>query len=96
MGMQVPFTGNADFRNMTDEADLLIGAVDQYTALTLNEQGTQAAAITKVEVEATSNGGEEPNPVDFTLNRPFALLIKEKSTGVILFAGAVNNVLRTN
>jgi serpin B len=87
MGMQIPFTDQADFRNMTEWNGLFIGSVTQKTALSLNEQGTQAAAITKIEMWG-SNGDD--NYVDFVLNRPFAFLIKEKSTGVILFAGAVN------
>ena len=89
MGMQVPFTGLADFRNMTGEKGLFIGSVQQKTALTLNEQGTQAAAITKIEMLGSPGNDDS---VDFVLNRPFAFLIKEKSTGVILFAGAVNRL----
>lgn len=89
MGMQIPFTDQADFRNMTEWNGLFIGSVTQKTALSLNEQGTQAAAITKIEMLG-SNGDD--NYVDFVLNRPFAFLIKEKSTGVILFAGAVNRL----
>ena len=89
MGMQIPFTDQADFRNMTEWNGLFIGSVTQKTALSLNEQGTQAAAITKIEMWG-SNGDD--NYVDFVLNRPFAFLIKEKSTGVILFAGAVNRL----
>ena len=91
LGMQLPFTDLADFQNMTNKGSLCIGKVDQKTALMLNEQGTQAAAITKVEMWASSNG-TEPEPVDFIINRPFAFLIKENSTGVILFAGAVNKL----
>lgn len=89
MGMQIPFTDQADFRNMTEWNGLFIGSVTQKTALSLNEQGTQAAAITKIEMWG-ANGDD--NYVDFVLNRPFAFLIKEKSTGVILFAGAVNRL----
>ena len=89
MGMQIPFTDQADFRNMTEWNGLFIGSVTQKTALSLNEQGTQAAAITKIEMWG-SNGDD--NYVDFVLNRPFAFLIKEKSTGVILFARAVNRL----
>ena len=66
MGMQIPFTGLADFSN-------------------------QAAAITKVEFIATDNA-ESSKPIIFTLNRPFAFLIKENSTGCILFTGAIDKL----
>ena len=91
MGMQIPFTGLADFRNMTEDVDLAIGKVNQKTALVLNEQGTQAAAVTEIQLIATATGNE-PQPVYFKLNRPFAFLIKENSTGAILFAGAINKL----
>ena len=91
MGMQIPFTGLADFRNMTEEAALAISKVNQKTALMLNEQGTQAAAVTKVEFDVVSTE-DEPQPVNFILNRPFAFLIKENSTGAILFTGIVNSL----
>lgn len=90
MGIQKAFTQQADFRNMTDETDLFISRVDQKTAITLHEQGTQAAAVTKVEKPSTAY--KPPQPIEFTLDRPFAFLIKEKSTGVILFAGAINKL----
>ena len=71
--------------------DLAISKVNQKTALMLNEQGTQAAAVTEVELAETS-AGNEPQPIYFILNRPFAFLIKENSTGAILFAGAINKL----
>ena len=91
MGMQIPFTGLADFRNMCKDVALAISKVNQKTALMLNEQGTQAAAITKVEFIATDNA-ESSKPIIFTLNRPFAFLIKENSTGCILFTGAIDKL----
>ena len=89
MGIQTAFIGLADFSNMTESTGLFISAVEQKTALILNETGTTAAATTAIELSAISTG-EEPVPLDFKLNRPFAFIIKEKSTGAILFAGAIN------
>ncbi len=91
MGMQIPFTGLADFSNMCKDVALAISKVNQKTALMLNEQGTQAAAITKIELFGINNA-ESPKPIIFTLNRPFAFLIKENSTGCILFTGAIDKL----
>ena len=91
MGIQTAFIGLADFSNMTEDVDLFISKVEQKTALILNESGTSAAATTIIEETVTSNGNE-PEPLDFKLNRPFAFIIKEKSTGAILFAGAINKL----
>ena len=88
MGMQKAFTDTADFGNMTDATVLPIGKVNQKTALMLTKQGTQTATT-------TMQWGVVPGmveSVDFVLNRPFAFLIWERSTGVILFAGVVNKL----
>lgn len=91
MGMQTPFTGSANFHAMVSDADVCIGKVNQKTALSVNEQGTQATAVTEVQMLLTG-GDFTPTLTEFNLNRPFAFLIKEKSTGVILFAGTVNKL----
>jgi serpin B len=49
----------------------------------VDELGTEAAAVTIVEFEKTSL---PMNPY-FVANKPFLFIIREKSTGVILFAG---------
>ena len=96
MGIQTAFIGLADFSNMTEDVDLFISKVEQKTALILNESGTSAAATTIIEEtvteETVTSNGNEPEPLDFKLNRPFAFIIKEKSTGAILFAGAINKL----
>jgi hypothetical protein len=54
----------------------------------VDEEGTEAAAVTSVDVMAT---GESPIQV-FTVDRPFLFVIREKSTGVILFIGEIGEI----
>ena len=90
MGMGIAFSpGVADFSRMSD-ADAFISFVDQFTYISTDEEGTEAAAVTVVGVELTSI--QEPRNITFHANRPFIYLIREKSTGAILFMGAVKNV----
>ena len=89
MGMQKAFSDTAEFGNMTDKAALPIGKVNQKTAMMLTKQGTQTATTMK-QLGIISWNGEET--ADFYLSRPFAFLIWERSTGVILFAGVVNKL----
>jgi len=54
----------------------------------VNEEGTEAAAVTIVAIELTSVGNE-PQKIPFIVNKPFLFAITEKDTGAILFIGKV-------
>lgn len=89
MGMGVAFSpGQADFSRMSD-LEAFISFVDQFTYISTDEEGTEAAAVTVVGVELTSVGPSRE--VLFNANHPFIYLIREQSTGAILFMGAVKN-----
>lgn len=85
MGMPQPFTDDADFAGMTPSNNLKISDVYHKAFIEVNEQGTEAAAATAVVVTMKSFVLEK----FFTANRPFLFLIKEKSTGTILFMGRI-------
>lgn len=85
LGMTDAFDPNmADFMNMSD-TPLFIDFVKQNTFLKLNEEGTEAAAVTVVGMKDNAVGPVEY--ISFRADRPFIYMIKEKSTGIILFMG---------
>jgi len=87
VGIQRIFDSNlAEFANISN-VDLYVTDVIQKTFVEVNEEGTEAAAVTGIEVAAT---GSVPS-VQFFANRPFLYLIKEKSTGMILFIGRMDD-----
>ena len=86
MGMQEAFTPSADFSGMADE-DLFISLLQQFTYVKVNEEGTEAAAVTVGGMDVAAPRTKYGN--SFYVDRPFIFLIKEKSTGVILFMGKV-------
>jgi len=89
MGMEIAFTDRADFTRLFEEKyGLMISKVIHKAVIEVNEEGTEAAAITGVEVSLTSLPPKKPV---LTLNRPFIFFIKEKHTGAILFAGKLSN-----
>jgi serpin B len=58
----------------------------------VNEEGTEAAAVTSVEIGVTSVGpGNEV--IYFRADKPFVLAIKEKNTSAIMFMGMLENPL---
>ncbi|MDP4277441.1 MAG: serpin family protein [Bacteroidota bacterium] len=85
MGMPQAFTDQADFSNISDW-EILISKVLHKTYIEVTEEGTKAAAVTSTEIVATSI------PPQVTVNKPFLFLIREKGTGVILFAGKMGAV----
>lgn len=89
MGMGIAFTDDADFSGINPAEDLLISKVLHHSFLEVNEEGTEAAAVTVVEVGVTS-APVEPEVIPFIVNKPFLFAIHERSTGAILFMGMIN------
>lgn len=85
MGMGIAFTGQADFSRLFEEPlDLYISRVIHQAVIEVNEEGSEAAAATAVEIMETSL---PPEPQIITINQPFIFMIREKFSGTILFAG---------
>lgn len=84
MGMVDPFGDLADFSGMTPE-NVGIGDVLHKTFISVDENGTEAAAATAVGYGGGGGGG--PGPMELYMDRPFLFLIREKATGTILFMG---------
>jgi len=81
LGMGIAFNG-ADFSGISD-VPLCISNVKQKTYIDVNEAGTEAAAVTVVEMPTSV-------PEMFMANRTFLFVIQEESTGVVLFMGKIN------
>jgi serine protease inhibitor len=86
LGMRTPFTTSADFTPMSPLGrSLLISQVRQKTFVNVDEEGTEAAAVTVVGVvEAAA-----PIPRTMRVDRPFIFAIRERLTGTVLFLGKV-------
>ena len=91
MGIMDLFTSNADLSGMNGTGGLYVSKVKHKTYIDVNEEGTEVAAVTAVEVSYTS--ADPDAPLFFTLDKPFIFIIREKSTGVILFEGILRNPL---
>jgi serpin B len=87
LGMGIAFDPNAaDFtRIYSDTWRLYISRVKHKTFVDVNEEGTEAAAATSVEVGVTSM------PPMIAVDRPFLFAIREKLSGTILFIGIVKD-----
>jgi serpin B len=77
--------GEGSLTGINDDPRLCVGEIRQKSFVEVNEEGTEAAAVTIVGVEETSVGPS------FRADRPFLYLIRERSTGAILFVGRMDN-----
>ncbi|HOW50835.1 MAG TPA: serpin family protein [bacterium] len=72
--------------NMADQGEgLYVSEVKHKTYIEVNEQGTEAAAVTSVEV------GETSVPEGFYATKPFVFVIRDDRSGTILFMGKVED-----
>jgi len=88
LGMEVAFNPSlADFTRMYKDGGIYIDKVKHKSFVEVNEEGTEAAAATVVEMKLTSVGS------GFTLriDRPFIFAIRENHSGTILFIGKIVN-----
>jgi len=93
MGMPLAFSQQADFSKMTGDKDLFISQVVHKAYVDVNEEGTEAAAATGVEMSLTALPLETPV---FRADRPFVFVIKDNGTGAILFMGRMANPVEGN
>jgi len=84
MGMPLAFSGGADFTGMHGRGGIWIDTVIHQANITVNEEGSEAAAATAVIV--TKSGGWT-----FRADHPFLFLIRDRATGAVLFMGRVTN-----
>jgi len=83
MGMGKAFSDEADFSGMSDEG-LCISNVLHKAIIEVNEEGSEAAGVTVVEMKETAAILDPPS---FIADRPFLFFITEDITGTILFMG---------
>lgn len=81
LGMAEAFTDRADFSGI--RYDIFINRVLHKAVIEVNEEGSEAAAATVVEMIETA----ALEPLQFIADRPFIFLIAEEETGSILFMG---------
>ena len=93
LGMAGAFSDEADFSGMMAAAGprrrFAISDVRQSAYIDVSEEGTEAAAVTSIGIQATSVrvGGVE----QFVADHPFLAVLRDDQTGAILFIGQVTD-----
>lgn len=93
MGITRAFGNDAEFFGILNDTPLKIGNAKHRAKVKVDEEGTEAAAITEVVMlEGAAVNDEPPRIVYFIAERPFLFLIRDVTTSVTLFTGVVNQL----
>lgn len=88
LGIRRAFTNIADFKNII-ETRLKISNATHQAKIKVDEEGTEAAAITEISLGATATA-EPPRRIYFRADRPFLFVIRDIQSEMNLFTGVVN------
>lgn len=88
LGMVQAFVpGIANFDGIIDSRKTCLSKVEHEAVIDVNEEGSEAAAVTVVEIVTLS---ANPGPMKIKFDQPFIFVIREVSSGLILFMGQYN------
>ncbi len=87
LGMGEAFSENADFSGIRE--GIYISRVLHKAVIEVNEEGSEAAAATVVEMAESA----VMEPTTFIADRPFMFIITDDTTGSVLFMGKLLNVM---
>lgn len=91
MGVREAFASGADFDAMASDRSLMISQVIHKTFLAIDEEGTEAAAVTAVDMVTSSAriGPPPPPPIEFKADHPFFIVLHQRPTRTRLFMGRI-------
>lgn len=90
MGVEKVFGTSAELDGISD-ASVYVDQVRQKCFIEVNEEGSEAAAVTSIGVRLTSASPFEP-ALEMNVDRPFLFAIVDKSADNMLFIGKVMNL----
>lgn len=83
LGIRDLFSSVCDLSGINGSGDLFVSEVKHKTYIDVNEEGTEAAGVTSVEIRLTA----VMDPTEFIADRPFLYTIRDTRTESILFMG---------
>lgn len=93
MGVRKAFSSAADFSGISSSRSLALDMVRQKCYIEVSEKGTEAAAVTSVQIRMTSIMPDKKPAVTMTVDRPFLFfIVDEGGDAGILFAGKIVNI----
>jgi len=94
LGMKKAFKPQADFSGISDTTAMFIGSVIHKTYLKVDENGSEAAAVTAV-IMANGTLPFTPKVTTMNVNRPFIFILRSKllpKNNDLLFIGKIKDI----
>jgi serpin B len=91
LGVVLPFTNGGLTKMVMSTQNLCISNIFHKSFIEVNEEGTEAAAVTIA--GAVGSSRIVPTRIDFVADHPFLFMIREDLTGTVVFVGQVLNPL---
>jgi serine protease inhibitor len=92
LGIKAVFEPSKDFTPMfEDSRKFFVSNVIQQTYLRVDENGSEAAATTEVQIEASAIRRPIKKPFNLVFDRPFLFAITDDQSGQLLFAGVLRD-----
>ncbi|KAJ0860452.1 putative Serpin family protein [Helianthus annuus] len=99
LGLVLPFNSKDGLTEIADSSlgeKLDVSSIYHKALVEVNEEGTEAAAVTAMVVIGSARRVQIPKRVDFVADHPFMFVIREDVTGAVLFMGQVTNPSATS
>lgn len=87
LGLVNSFTPNANFSGITAEGPLKINQVNHKAYIEVNEEKTEACAVTNISLMVGNSSGTSPKYKVFNADHPFIFMIVDNKTKGIIFIG---------
>ena len=78
-GIRKAFTSEAEFKGLCDKIPIHIGKILQKNYINVNEEGTQAASVTELDIVLEGYIKLNPKFKNFIVNRPFIFLLRDEA-----------------
>jgi serpin B len=94
LGLRLAFGDGADFSGVTEQTRLAVSAVIHKTFLAIDEEGTEAAAVTAIDMRATAArpAPPPPPPIEFKADHPFFIVLRHRRSRARLFLGRIATI----
>ncbi len=86
-GIKKAFSPSAEFSKITTKSNLYISGALHKSFIKVDEEGSEAAAVTGTVIQPVSLKPSKLKPIIFRADRPFIFMIQHKKSGAILFMG---------
>lgn len=92
MGINRAFTDDAEFYNIVKKMQLKISKATHQAKIKVDEEGTEAAAVTEITMVKATAVAIPPKTIYFRADRPFLFVIRDVQSEMNLFTGIVNSL----